>query len=114
MDYRISWDQRSNNYVTLASGITGTSYVTQVTLIASHVYKFKVEARNSFGYSLLYSNEVSIRSASISDAPINLSNNVAVTAAGVVGLTWSNGASSGGSPIIDYSISYRLGTTGTY
>jgi hypothetical protein len=32
---------------------------------------------------------------------------VAVTAAGVVGLTWMASASTGGSPIIDYSISYH-------
>ena len=55
-----------------------------------------------------------MRAAAPPDAPINLANNVAVTAAGVVGLTWNNGASTGGSPIIDYSISYQLGVTGTY
>jgi len=71
------------------------------------VYKFKVESRNAYGYSTSFSNEVSIRAASIPTAPQSLSNNVAVTASGTVGLTWLAPASNGGSPIIDYQISYK-------
>jgi len=38
-----------------------------------------------------------------------LANNPAVTASGVVGLSWSAPGSSGGSPIIDYQVSYKTG-----
>ena len=110
IDYRISWDQGSANYVPLATGISTLSYTTSVAISSNSIYKFKVESRNAFGYSTTYSNEVSIRAASISEIPINLANNVAITASGVVGLTWSAGASSGGSPVIDYRISYRAGS----
>jgi hypothetical protein len=105
IDYRISWDQGTNNYIVLASNIGTTSYTTLAALSANTVYKFKVEARNSFGFSLNYSNEVSIRAASIPSAPLNLANNAAITASGIVGLIWSSGSSNGGSPIIDYQIS---------
>jgi hypothetical protein len=38
-----------------------------------------------------------------------LANNQAVTASGTVGLTWSAPSSDGGSPVIDYQISYKTG-----
>jgi hypothetical protein len=38
---------------------------------------------------------------------MNLANNPSVTAAGVLGFTWTEGAYNGGSPIIDYRISYH-------
>jgi hypothetical protein len=40
------------------------------------------------------------------DAPTLLANNPAVTTAIAIGLTWSNGAATGGTPVIDYRISY--------
>jgi hypothetical protein len=40
------------------------------------------------------------------DAPINLADNTAVTNAAVIGLTWTEGLTDGGTPIIDYTISY--------
>ncbi len=110
IDYSISWDQGTNSYVLLVSGITTTSYTTVVALTPNTVYKFKVKSRNSFDFSTTYSNEASIRAASLPNAPILIANNVAVTASGIVGLTWSPGAYDGGSPVIDYSISYKLGS----
>jgi hypothetical protein len=107
IDHRISWDQGSNNYVTLAVGVVGATYTTTATLVASTTYKFKIEARNQFGFSLTYSNEVSIIAARVSDAPLDLANNVAITASGIIGLTWSVPPYNGGNPIIDYRISYR-------
>ena len=67
-------------------------------------------SRNSFGLSTTFSNEVSVRAAGLPDSPITLTNNVAVTASGVVGLNWTQGVYNGGSPVLDYSISIRLGT----
>lgn len=42
----------------------------------------------------------------VPDAPINLQDNVAVTTAYVIGFTWETGSSTGGSPILDYRITY--------
>ena len=110
IDYRISWDQGTSSYVVLASGISTTSYTTSVALTPNTVYKFKVESRNSFGFSTALSNEATIRAASLPDAPLSLAKNVAVMASGTVGLTWSQGAYDGGSPVLDYRISYHAGS----
>jgi titin len=74
------------------------------------VYKFKIESRNAFGFSTTFSNEATIRAASLPDAPVQFYNNIAVTASGTIGLTWSPGAYDGGSPVIDYRISYHAGS----
>ena len=79
-------------------------------MAANTLYKFKVESRNIFGYSTLYSNEATIRAAKLPDAPISLANNAVVTASGVINLTWLPGTYDGGSPIIDYRLSYRMGS----
>ena len=71
------------------NSVATTTYSTPATLIANTVYKFKIESRNAFGYSTTFSNEVSIRAAKIPDAPISLSNVVAVTASGIIGLSWT-------------------------
>ena len=60
-DYKISFDQGTNNFVPLASGVATTSYLV-TGLIAGTTYKFKVQSRNSYGYSE-YSSEVSILAA---------------------------------------------------
>jgi len=70
LDYRISYDQGTSTYVVLAQGITTLFYQTSPILTPNTVYKFKVESRNEFGYSLSFSNEVSIRAASIPTAPL--------------------------------------------
>lgn len=81
-----------------------------MSLTPNTVYKFKLESRNAFGFSTVYSNEASVRAASLPNAPILLANNAAITASGVIGLTWSPGAYDGGSSVIDYRISYQTGT----
>jgi hypothetical protein len=52
LDYRISYDQASDTYIELESGVTTLSY-TAIGLTAGQTYKFKVEARNTYGYSAL-------------------------------------------------------------
>jgi len=51
IDYRVSYDQSTGIYVVLASGIIPRSYQTTVTLTPGATYRFRVEARNSVGYS---------------------------------------------------------------
>jgi len=113
IDYRVSWDQGGSTFVQLASGITSTAYTTSVTLVANSVYKFKVESRNSFGYSTSSTNEVAITAKTTAavapTAPLTLANNAAVTASGTVGLTWLAPLSNGGVPILDYKISAKTG-----
>jgi len=69
VDYRVSWDQGGSSFAVLATGITTTSYSTLASLTPNTIYKFKVESRNAFGYSMSFSNEVSIRAAEIPKAP---------------------------------------------
>jgi hypothetical protein len=67
LDYRISYDQATGTWLELVDGITATSYtVTQLT--AGQTYKFKIEARNSFGFST-YSEEVAILCATVPEVP---------------------------------------------
>ena len=54
-------------YIVLASEITTTSY-TVTGLTAGLTYRFKVESRNSYGFSIL-SSEVSILCATIPSIP---------------------------------------------
>ena len=63
--------------------------------------------------STTYSNEVTIITAFVPTAPQSLTNNIPVTASGIVGLTWSAPLSDGGSQVIDYRISSKIGA-GTY
>jgi hypothetical protein len=52
LDYRVSSDQSNGVYSVLASGVTNKYFITQASLTAGATYRFKVEARNSVGYSL--------------------------------------------------------------
>ncbi len=60
IDYQVSWDQGISTYVVLASGITTTSYSTTAALTYGMIYSFKIKSRNAFGFSITYSNEISI------------------------------------------------------
>ena len=44
------------------------------------------------------------------DAPLNLADNPAQTSGSVIALVWNVGAQDGGSPVIDYTLSYDEGT----
>lgn len=82
-----------------------TSYQTVTSLTPNTIYSFKLTARNTVGDSLM-SEPVSIRAAEIPDAPLALSNVEAITTAYQVGLTWDEGTYNGGSPVIDYRVSF--------
>lgn len=66
-DYTVSYDQGTSTYVVLESNVGVASYVA-TDLTPGTVYKFKVQARNSFGLSD-YSTELSLLCAYIPDAP---------------------------------------------
>lgn len=67
IDYRVSWDQGGLAYVVLQAGIVEPSYITTARLTAGTTYKFKVEARNAYGFSS-FSDVLSIKAA-ITTAP---------------------------------------------
>ena len=72
-------------------------------LTAGTSYKFYVKARNVIGQST-QSSEVTILAAQIPDAPTSLANNVAVTSANTIGVTWVAPSFNGGSPITFYRL----------
>jgi hypothetical protein len=41
------------------------------------------------------------------DAPLNLANDPAITTANQIAITWNEGTNDGGSPVVDYTISYK-------
>lgn len=52
IDYRIVYDQSTGLIVTMVEGLTQRSFVTPIGLLTEgRVYQFKVDARNSVGYS---------------------------------------------------------------
>jgi hypothetical protein len=57
---------------------------------------------------------VTVLAAQVSDAPINLANDVAVTDANKIGLTWAKPVFDGGSALIDYRIFFDDATGFTF
>lgn len=100
-DYRVSYDQASGLYVTLASGVTVTSYIA-TGLEAGRNYKFKVEAHNEFGYSE-YSSKVGVLAA---EEPAQPAAPTTLIQGGNVKITWAE-PNTMGSPIIAYRIMVR-------
>ena len=43
----------------------------------------------------------------IPDKPLALANDASVTLADQIGLTWNEGSDNGGSPVIDYTVSFK-------
>jgi len=76
-------------------------------------YSFKIKARNDVGFSL-YSDSITILAAMISDTPLNLMNVPSITTAYQIGLTWIPGLYDGGTPIIDYRVSFKEVTSVDY
>lgn len=105
IDYRISYalDSDPDNYQVFADGIT-TLYTTVTGLTGGLTYLFKVEARNSVGFSAL-SDPVSILCARVPDAPDSFQDDTAVTSDEQIGMTWSV-PFDGASEILYYRISH--------
>jgi len=70
----VSSDQSSGSFIVLTSSVTQTKF-TATTLVAGKTYSFKVEARNSFGYSA-FSEIASILCATVPSTPTTPSTHV--------------------------------------
>jgi hypothetical protein len=51
---------------------------------------------------------VAIRAARVADPPLNLINIPGITTAYQIGIEWIDGVYDGGSPVLDYQISYAI------
>ncbi len=70
-------------------------------------------ARNSVGTST-ESEILTVLGAKVPDAPINLQNVPSITTGYQIGLTWQAGNYNGGSPVIDYQVSYSVNSSSSY
>lgn len=104
IDSRVTFDQATNNFVVLQAGISSTTY-TATNLVTGSTYKFKVQTRNSYGYSA-YSATVSILCATVPSIPATPSTTVV---ADQVQIHW-NAPSANGTPIIAYTVWIRSST----
>jgi hypothetical protein len=60
------------------------------------------------------SSALSVLAAKLPDAPVSLANVAGITTGSQVGLSWSDGAYNGGSPVIDYRVSYAESSSSTW
>lgn len=88
----------------IAESVAATTY-SATGLTASTTYRFKVEAKNEFGYST-FSDEISILAAQEPDKPVSLANDASITSETRAGFTWSPASFDGGTAVIDYRITY--------
>ncbi len=66
----------------------------------------RVTAINAVGSSISSNDGNGAVILTVPDAPVSLANNAAATTATIIAMTWSPGASNGGTVIIDYRIYY--------
>jgi hypothetical protein len=103
IDYRLWSDQASASFVVVASGITQLTY-TVASLTTGLTYNFKLEARNSIGYSV-FSNVITATAAIVPTAPAAPST---ITVVNNVIISWSPPSTQSqtvyGSAIIGYRI----------
>jgi len=62
----------------------------------------------------LDSEVLTVISAEVPDAPLTLSNVPHITSGYQIGLTWNEGAYNGGSPVLDYRVSYKAASDSDY
>ncbi|MCS5585436.1 MAG: fibronectin type III domain-containing protein [Pseudomonadales bacterium] len=100
LDYKVFWDQGTNNFVELegATALTTKNY-TKTGVTEGTTYKFKVQARNTVGYSS-ESSTVSILAASVPATPV--APTTALSENNIV-VTWTKPATMG-SEVTSYKI----------
>lgn len=108
IDYRINFDDGTDVFSIDVAGITSTSY-TKTGLTAGITYKFKVEARNAYGYSD-YSAAVAILAA---QEPATPSAPTTTIFGSYVRISWT-APNSNGSPITKYLIQIKQSDGVTY
>jgi len=98
LDYRVNIAELGGSYTVFQSGIVSQSFVV-TGLTSGKMYKFKVEARNSHGYSD-YSDEVTLLAAFKPEAPTTVT--TTVSGPNVI-IQWSEPLNNG-SPITGYKV----------
>lgn len=68
-----------------------------------------VTAVNVYGSSTVSSSGNGAIILTVPSAPVSLANNPSITSGSQIGLTWAQGPSNGGTPVIDFTISYMYG-----
>lgn len=94
----MSYDQGSDNWSVLSKSVIFKSY-TANGLSLGKTYQLQVQSRNSVGLSAK-SESVTILLARPPDAPTYLEASTQTDV--LITLTWKNGTSNGGLPVLDY------------
>jgi len=68
LDYRLWYDQSTDDWVVLVEQLPTTYYVTDFTITPGAVFAFKVQARNEVGYSE-FSEPIDIQAVSVPEKP---------------------------------------------
>lgn len=101
LDYRVTYDQASGDYIMLADSLLTQTY-TATGLTAGLIYKFKVESRNEYGFSLT-SEPISILCATNPAIPVAPTSTVVNDE---VVIDWT-APSDQGTPILGYNVYFR-------
>jgi hypothetical protein len=64
LDYQINYDQSTDTWIQLVDGVTELTYTTGITLTQGKTYKFRIQARNSVGYSA-FTSDLSVLAAQV-------------------------------------------------
>ena len=112
VDYAVYWDKAEGVFEQIGdTTYNQTNLIQPLTADGSDAgksYFFKISAINSIGEGEL-SDPFLILAASVPDAPIQLLRNDILSTREVVSFTWEQGTGNGGSPVIDYRVSYDQG-----
>jgi len=102
VDYEIWYDQATDDYVSLVTGLTERHY-TVAGLYSGSTYTFKVRARNAVGYGE-FSTELSVLAAQKPDIP--LAPTTSISDRWDVIIDWT-APYDGGSAILSYTVELR-------
>jgi hypothetical protein len=104
LDYSVWYDNAAGGeYTQIASGITSLSYIA-TSLTQGKTYRFKIKARNVYGFSVL-SSFVAILASQKPGLPVSPTTTF-LQASNIVLVTWTE-PDNGGSPITGYIVSIR-------
>lgn len=113
LDYRISSDQGSGNWVVIQTGITSKSLIVPDATSGS-VYSFKIEARNIIGYSE-YSQTLAVKAAIVPSAPVDVTTERQINNLIISWVAPSlNSLDDYGDAIIGYRVFIRTSVTSVY